>query len=560
MTTLNHWHATSAVMLQPSKIDHSIASTWRKFLTLFLMLLTTTAWAWEGSGTKNAPYQIKSTGDLNQLATDVNKGTNYEGTYFKLMNNISYSYSTSWNYAGSTENNYTPIGGYQKFFGGDFDGNGKTISGIRIYLNGNDHGDILRGLFGSITSTANIHDLTLADTRITGYNAIGGIVGCSEGTITNCHVANNVAIQSVFNQSTNAYSFGGIAGINSGTIIYCTSAVTITVSGSAGENYGAIAGENSYNGTLTDNFANGATIPEAANDTHGAIAGRDYSDTLKRNLYTNCTVADKTSNVGCNNADVTENGGAVNGTVLVDNADNSAAIDNLIDQANIIITGRTLYKDGAWNTLCLPFNVTIAGSVLEGNKVDVRTLSSTEFNSSTGELTLNFTDQGGITNLVAGTPYIIKWENGSNITNLVFTGITIDKTNRDVTTNYVNFCGTYSPIVWETNNTILFLGNSNKLYFPQINGDDKPHLNAFRGYFKLNGLTASEIQHARINFDENEENGIITTRFVEDPRGPSDITYCTNSNDWFTIDGRKLQGKPTTKGMYIHNGKKSVIK
>ena len=35
----------------------------------------------------------------------------------------------------------------------------------------------------------------------------------------------------------------------------------------------------------------------------------------------------------------------------------------------------------------------------------------------------------------------------------------------------------------------------------------------------------------------------------------------TIDNDvWYTLDGRKLQGKPTKKGLYIHNGRKVVIK
>ena len=29
---------------------------------------------------------------------------------------------------------------------------------------------------------------------------------------------------------------------------------------------------------------------------------------------------------------------------------------------------------------------------------------------------------------------------------------------------------------------------------------------------------------------------------------------------WYTIDGRKLNGKPTMKGIYVVNGKKVVIK
>ena len=29
---------------------------------------------------------------------------------------------------------------------------------------------------------------------------------------------------------------------------------------------------------------------------------------------------------------------------------------------------------------------------------------------------------------------------------------------------------------------------------------------------------------------------------------------------WYSLDGRKLNGKPTAKGLYIHNGKKVAIK
>ena len=36
--------------------------------------------------------------------------------------------------------------------------------------------------------------------------------------------------------------------------------------------------------------------------------------------------------------------------------------------------------------------------------------------------------------------------------------------------------------------------------------------------------------------------------------------YQVTSDDWYTIDGRKLSGKPNAKGIYIHNGKKAVLK
>ena len=33
-----------------------------------------------------------------------------------------------------------------------------------------------------------------------------------------------------------------------------------------------------------------------------------------------------------------------------------------------------------------------------------------------------------------------------------------------------------------------------------------------------------------------------------------------STGDWFDLNGRKLQAKPTTKGVYINNGRKVVVK
>ena len=37
-------------------------------------------------------------------------------------------------------------------------------------------------------------------------------------------------------------------------------------------------------------------------------------------------------------------------------------------------------------------------------------------------------------------------------------------------------------------------------------------------------------------------------------------TVNSQLNEWYTLDGRKLSGKPTKKGLYIYNGKKTVVK
>ena len=50
------------------------------------------------------------------------------------------------------------------------------------------------------------------------------------------------------------------------------------------------------------------------------------------------------------------------------------------------------------------------------------------------------------------------------------------------------------------------------------------------------------------------------TMTLDETTGISSTTNDTNDNAWYTLDGRKLDGKPTTKGLYINNGRKIVIK
>ena len=112
----------------------------------------------------------------------------------------------------------------------------------------------------------------------------------------------------------------------------------------------------------------------------------------------------------------------------------------------------------------------------------------------------------------------------------------------------VTFLGTYDPIEWATENkSILFLGSGSTLYYPKPNGDQNPFLNAFRAYFDLDGASAREFV---LNFDDGEATGIKTTN----------STNYTNSDAWYDMSGRKLSGKPTKAGLYIHEGKKVSIK
>jgi len=248
--------------------------------------------------------------------------------------------------------------------------------------------------------------------------------------------------------------------------------------------------------------------------------------------------------------------------VLANDADNTARIaaaSNVSETIDVTLADRTLYKDGDWNTLCLPFDVTLAGSPLEG--ATVMKLTTSTSNLTDGTLTLNFEDE--TTTMTAGTPYIIKWTKAEgydaadpdtrDLKNPVFTGVTIDKTMNDVNTsdNKVTFRGNYDAQSFDAEDKSILLVGGNNLYWPQAGASIK----ACRAYFQLNGLTIgdtnNQVREFHLNFGDGDTTGIKTTNFTN---------YTNKAGVWFTLDGRKLNEKPTTKGIYVNRGRKIVIK
>ena len=245
---------------------------------------------------------------------------------------------------------------------------------------------------------------------------------------------------------------------------------------------------------------------------------------------------------------------------LYDNADNTTAITEAAADGKpytVTLDGRTLYKDGDWNTIVLPFNMSAEQVTAQLAPAALMTLSTSSF--ANGELTLNFADA---TTIEAGKPYIIKWAatTPNYVENPTFTGVTLSNATSNVEATYADFCGTYSPITWNTETkSILFLGTNNTLYYPEAGA----HIGAFRCYYELgNGLTAGDIANTRMNF-ESETTGILSTTKVQldGPEGKVNFTNYTNKADaWYTLEGVRLNGKPSARGMYIHGGRKTVIK
>lgn len=210
--------------------------------------------------------------------------------------------------------------------------------------------------------------------------------------------------------------------------------------------------------------------------------------------------------------------------------------------ACVILNDRTLYSD-KWNTLCLPFNLSnFTGTPLAG--ADVRYLSSSTFVE--GYLTLNFQSSNEIQ---AGIPYIVKL-NGNSVENPTFDNVSITTTTASSsTTDFVKFQGCFNSSDIE-GNEYLYLGANSTLYYPKASIT----IDSFRAYFELIGITAG---------DPTSPNGIkaFVLNFGDDTNSIQTISNETSSNDdYYTIDGRHLNGTPATAGIYIHNGRKVMIK
>lgn len=167
-------------------------------------------------------------------------------------------------------------------------------------------------------------------------------------------------------------------------------------------------------------------------------------------------------------------------------------------------------------------------------------------------LTLNFTDKPDT--ISAGTPYLVRWQDDEREeVHLNFDGVIIKNKHQTITTDYANFVGSFSPVSLNAGDrSILYLGAEDKLYYPTGNIT----MGSCRAYLKLVGITAGDLETGTAN--------AIVLNFGDDTTGITTLSTepgkeVTSTTGWHTLDGRRVSGKPD-KGIYIHNGKKVVVK
>ena len=223
-----------------------------------------------GSGTKNDPYIIQDAYRLAKLAYEVNVRHNtFKGKFFKLSNNINLQEAQVDGYPSL----WIPIGVNRKYpFDGYFDGNGKTIAGLRIDSEAGIEEHFSWGLFGAcrggirnvIIKSANMRlgsrsssikslyagllcGYLFYDRQEEAYNCIyGAVYGCTvDGTITG-NMTDDIGDRGVV---------GGLVGYANNPVSIYRCQATLTVRATDMRSIGGIVGFiNGYDGSQIDHW------------------------------------------------------------------------------------------------------------------------------------------------------------------------------------------------------------------------------------------------------------------------------------------------------------------
>lgn len=529
-----------------------------------------TADIFEGINTDAKTLSIASEAEMALFAKDASTYANYTVKLTKDLDLKDYLWK--------------PIAG----FNGTFDGQGHTISGVMIESTAEQ-----QGLFGTIGTAATVKNLVIANSSITGGNNTGAVVGMADAdsekasTIENCHVLGDVIIA-----GTDFSNHGGIAGYGGGNINYCTSAAIMT--GTESVSYsGGIVGTSG--GSVSKCLYYGTNLHNDMDPIRGSGYGENdnyqtYSSSVGSSKFVRVYDADpgimgtatkEYSNTGYK---VYEKGVSYGGkfytAVVAMTEDGITDLTAYAGQTIDVAFGRSFDALGTSTgtvhaaTVCLPFSFA---------KPDASVGTFYTFGGVTksgDDYTVEMTEVSG-TEITAGTPYMfVPASSGATVfENTAFTvpseGFTAAGTT-DV--GGWAFTGTYTKLTWASGQTRLY-GFAGKNF--QTGGTDLNDIGAFRrfdygttGAFRCylmapgtagtrgsgaagtRGSGAALPESMRVVF-KGADGSITGIGTIDTMTGEATLD---GNGPWYTLGGQYLQGKPSRPGIYIHNGKKVVIK
>lgn len=252
-------------------------------------------------GSKEHPYEITSMEDLLKFSQMANQGENFNGKYIKLMNNLNFKSTISYNDAENTSlfgdyngdkviegildevNNENATGLIPiKEFYGTLMGDNKEISDIFIKkeLNKDDNiiglTEINAGTIENLTLTGNIK-FNVANGEQQRY-CIGSVAGWNEGSISN--VKNEMDIEGATENGTAWLYIGGITGRSENIIDNCINLGNMNIGGTSDNRVGGIVGYITANSKVTNSHNRGNIRVES---TDYACIGGINLEAIRRN-------------------------------------------------------------------------------------------------------------------------------------------------------------------------------------------------------------------------------------------------------------------------------------
>ncbi len=118
------------------------------------------------------------------------------------------------------------------------------------------------------------------------------------------------------------------------------------------------------------------------------------------------------------------------------------------------------------------------------------------------------------------------------------------------------FCGTFDEISKRkaSEEGIYVMGGDDNWHPVKTSTSDDRLLGAFRGFLRLSGGNGAPVI---IGLEDEEGN---TTAIIPVTAQTTADTTPASSDKWYTLSGQQVDGVPTTRGLYIHQGKTVVVK
>ncbi len=482
-----------------------------------------------------ADIMITNTQALKDFRDAVNGGTTYVGQNIYLEVDLDLN-----------EEAWTPIGTEEHPFKGNFEGWGHKITHLNI-TGSNDYA----GLFGHIDG-GSVRDVGIEGTSICGGTYVGGICGYLKlGEISSCY--SNIAV-------SGAQYVGGLCGYSTGKMENCWHEGNVTASAASEANAGGLVGH-AKDATLQRCYVISTTVKVTSaniNSFFGYIAGQ-WDGTVDDHLEC-CRYETETVSV---------EGFTLGGDVIIGSASGEdspsamtvkgASTDEMTNQAYWTGILNTEVNNLVWviesgsypqlNSFCKNQDITFhftpekkwLSIVPNGNYTDLKGIKAyivTSADKASNTITLH-----QVSTLNEGCGALVYYETEEYEGEDITLSHTTDAGLADYSSNLLQ--GSHvSPIGFVGDGTEYILKSGT--FVPANSGS----LARNKAYLKVPSEAMGSIR-----YDFQLEDETIT--------GIKSVGHTTDAIDeedgWYTLNGRKLNGKPTEKGVFLYHGHKILI-